>query len=76
MHELIVWYLIKFIESVELRQKSISVSYSWTASSSPLVSAFAQRTLFMEKPTKPSISTLSLSVIVEVEGRLASADQS
>ena len=76
MHELIVWYLIKLFESVELRQKSISVSYSSTASASALVSAFAQRTLFMEKPTKPSIFTLSLSVIIEVAGRLASADQS
>ena len=67
--------MIKLFESLELRQKSISEAYSMTASSFELVSAFAKRTLFMEKPTKPSIFKESLSYNYEVAGSVPSADQ-
>ena len=60
--------MIKLFESVVLRQESISDAYSMTASLLALVSAFAKRTLSMEKPTNSLISTLSLSVSEEVEG--------
>ena len=75
MQELIVCTLMKLFESVDVRQKSISGAYSVTASLFELVKAFLMSTLFVVRPTKSLISTLSLSARLEVDGSEASADQ-
>lgn len=66
--EVIEWYLMKLFESVELKQKSMLEEFAIRASSLLLVSAFAMRTLSMERPTNSLISMLSLSVRDEVLG--------
>lgn len=66
--EVIVWYLMKLFESVELKQKSMSEAFAIKASMLLLVSALAMRTLSMERPTNSLMSILSLSVSDEVLG--------